>query len=468
MNAYVAPALERYLTNVRDGLAAADVRAPTPGRALRRRADEPRVGVQEPGADGAVGPCRRGQRRVVRRDSHAGFDRILTFDMGGTSTDVAVCVSGRPEITRETKRRRLPRARPRGRRRQHRRGRRLDRLRRRGDGRAQGRPARARAPFPARRATAAAARRRRSPTRTSSSATCRRGCSAASSSSTSTPRYSAVARVAEARGAGVEETARAIVSMVDEAMLGALRVVTVQRGRVPGEFALVAFGGAGGLHANALARILGSLPGDRAGGVRRALGARLHRLRDQERVQPDVREEHRGDDAGRRPRALRGAHGARARLARRESVARRRPGRPLHPRHAVRPPGLRDPDRAGRRRARRARPRGARAALRRGAQPALRVRARGRRGDREPAGRRAPAACRSRARDARRTAGATRRRRRRARNRSGRREGTLRRPDLRARRARAGHGRSTATRSSSSTTRPRSCCRATAPSSTRG
>ena len=72
--------------------------------------------------------------------------------------------------------------------------------------------------------------------------------------------YAAVARVAEVRGAGVEETARAIVSMVDEAMLGALRVVTVQRGRVPSEFALVAFGGAGGLHANALARILGCYP----------------------------------------------------------------------------------------------------------------------------------------------------------------------------------------------------------------
>ena len=49
-------------------------------------------------------------------------------------------------------------------------------------------------------------------------------------------------------------------SMVDEAMLGALRVVTVQRGRVPSEFALVAFGGAGGLHANALAAILGCYP----------------------------------------------------------------------------------------------------------------------------------------------------------------------------------------------------------------
>ena len=48
--------------------------------------------------------------------------------------------------------------------------------------------------------------------------------------------------------------------MVDEAMLGALRVVTVQRGRAPGEFALVAFGGAGGLHANALAAILGRYP----------------------------------------------------------------------------------------------------------------------------------------------------------------------------------------------------------------
>src|SRR4029078_5777220 len=34
--------------------------------------------------------------------SHAGFDRILTFHMGGTSADVAVCLSGRPEITRET------------------------------------------------------------------------------------------------------------------------------------------------------------------------------------------------------------------------------------------------------------------------------------------------------------------------------------------------------------------------------
>ena len=36
---------------------------------------------------------------VARR---AGFDDILTFDMGGTSTDVALCQNGQPTIGRET------------------------------------------------------------------------------------------------------------------------------------------------------------------------------------------------------------------------------------------------------------------------------------------------------------------------------------------------------------------------------
>ena len=33
----------------------------------------------------------------------AGYDRIITFDMGGTSTDVSASLDGRPQITRETK-----------------------------------------------------------------------------------------------------------------------------------------------------------------------------------------------------------------------------------------------------------------------------------------------------------------------------------------------------------------------------
>ncbi len=43
-------------------------------------------------------------------------------------------------------------------------------------------------------------------------------------------------------------------------MVGALRVVSVQRGLDPRDFALVAFGGAGPLHANALAELLGCYP----------------------------------------------------------------------------------------------------------------------------------------------------------------------------------------------------------------
>ena len=51
-----------------------------------------------------------------------------------------------------------------------------------------------------------------------------------------------------------------MVDIVTENMLGALRVVTVQKGLTPSDFALVSFGGAGGLHANALAALLGCFP----------------------------------------------------------------------------------------------------------------------------------------------------------------------------------------------------------------
>jgi N-methylhydantoinase A len=55
VNAYVAPALSRYLGNQ------------PPGRALRRRSDEPRCRPAAAGPHGAVGPGRRRQRRHPRR-----------------------------------------------------------------------------------------------------------------------------------------------------------------------------------------------------------------------------------------------------------------------------------------------------------------------------------------------------------------------------------------------------------------
>ncbi len=71
----------------------------------------------------------------------------------------------------------------------------------------------------------------------------------------------AVQTVADGMGLADAETAAAgIVDIVNENMFGALRLVSVQQGFDPREFALVAFGGAGPLHANALAKLLGSWP----------------------------------------------------------------------------------------------------------------------------------------------------------------------------------------------------------------
>jgi len=53
------------------------------------------------------------------------------------------------------------------------------------------------------------------------------------------------------------ETARGIIAVVNANMAGAVRLVTVQRGVDPAGLALLAFGGAGPLHAGALARELG-------------------------------------------------------------------------------------------------------------------------------------------------------------------------------------------------------------------
>jgi len=59
--------------------------------------------------------------------------------------------------------------------------------------------------------------------------------------------------VADPLGLGVTEAAAAIVEIVNSNMAEALRIVSVERGRDTREFALIAFGGAGPVHAAALA-----------------------------------------------------------------------------------------------------------------------------------------------------------------------------------------------------------------------
>ncbi len=69
-----------------------------------------------------------------------------------------------------------------------------------------------------------------------------------------------VSAIGQAIGLATEAAAQGILNIANEVMLGALRVITVQRGLDPRDFGIVAFGGAGPLHANALATLLGCYP----------------------------------------------------------------------------------------------------------------------------------------------------------------------------------------------------------------
>jgi len=94
----------------------------------------------------------------------------------------------------------------------------------------------------------------------------------------------AVKSIADATGLeSVEAAAEGVIDIVNENMLGALRLVSVQQGFDPRDFALIAYGGAGPLHGNALGRLTGSWPVviPPSPGVLCALGDATTGLRDQ-------------------------------------------------------------------------------------------------------------------------------------------------------------------------------------------
>src|SRR6202040_16124 len=95
MNAYVSPVLDRYLSSLRGGLAEARasaglqvVRSDGGLMSLDSARALPIHTVLSGPAGGGTGACFIAAR--------AGFDRILSFDMGGTSTDVSMCLDGQP------------------------------------------------------------------------------------------------------------------------------------------------------------------------------------------------------------------------------------------------------------------------------------------------------------------------------------------------------------------------------------
>ena len=258
MNSYVRPKVATYIQDLQSSLTAigatAEVnilRSDAGLMTTREAARNPIYGVISGPSGGVAGAL------YVARN--AGFDDILTFDMGGTSTDVALCQNGQPTIGRDTSighfRIKVPSVNvhtvgagggsiahvpP------------LTGALRVGPQSAGAEPG-----------PAAYGKGGTEPTVTDANVVLGH----------LPPRLlggemvldveaarAAVQTIADAMGLTVEQAAEGIVAIVNENMAGALRLVSVQRGHDPRDFALVAYGGAGPLHANALAKLMGSFP----------------------------------------------------------------------------------------------------------------------------------------------------------------------------------------------------------------
>jgi N-methylhydantoinase A len=259
MNSYVRPRVSDYVNRLQEQLAkigaTAEVnilRSDAGLMTTREAARNPIYGVLSGPSGGVAGAL-----FVARK---AGYDDILTFDMGGTSTDVALCQNGQPTIGRETAighfRIKVPAVNV------HTVGAgggsiahvpELTKALRVGPQSAGAEPG-----------PAAYGKGGKEPTVTDANVVLGR----------LPPRLlggemeldveaarAAVQTVADAMGLdSAEQAAEGILAIVNENMAGALRLVSVQRGHDPREFALVAYGGAGPLHANALANLMGSFP----------------------------------------------------------------------------------------------------------------------------------------------------------------------------------------------------------------
>jgi N-methylhydantoinase A len=259
MNSYVRPKVADYVNRLQEQLtgigAKADVnilRSDAGLMTTREAARNPIYGVLSGPSGGVAGAL-----FVARK---AGFDDILAFDMGGTSTDVALCQNGQPTIGRETAighfRIKVPSVNV------HTVGAgggsiahvpELTKALRVGPQSAGAEPG-----------PAAYGKGGAEPTVTDANVVLGHlppSLLGGEMQLDVEAARAAVQKVADAMGLdSVEQAAEGIVAIVNENMAGALRLVSVQRGHDPREFALVAYGGAGPLHANALASLMGSFP----------------------------------------------------------------------------------------------------------------------------------------------------------------------------------------------------------------
>ena len=258
MNDYVRPIMKRYLSRIEDRLKLEGVTArlhivrSDGGLMSAAAASERPVHTVLSGPAGGVTSTMMLSRR-------SGFSKLLAFDMGGTSTDVSVIIDGEATISRSTEVGMFPAKVP--------------TLDVRSVGAGGGSIADVSELTGSLRVGPRSAGARPGPVSYG-----RGGTEPAVSDANVVLGYlppvllggdmlldvpaaqAAVAGIGKTLGLTPEQAAKGIIDIANEVMLGALRVITVQRGLDPREFGIVAFGGAGPLHANALAELLGCYP----------------------------------------------------------------------------------------------------------------------------------------------------------------------------------------------------------------
>lgn len=258
MNDYVRPIMKRYLSRIEDRLDKEGVSA----RLHIVRSDgglmSAAAASERPVHTVLSGPA-GGVTSTVMLSRRSGFSKLLAFDMGGTSTDVSVIIDGEATISRSTEVGMFPAKVP--------------TLDVRSVGAGGGSIADVSELTGSLRVGPRSAGANPGPVSYG-----RGGTEPAVSDANVVLGYlppvllggdmslnvdgarKAVAGIGETLGLSPEDAAKGIIDIANEVMLGALRVITVQRGLDPREFGIVAFGGAGPLHANAIAELLGCYP----------------------------------------------------------------------------------------------------------------------------------------------------------------------------------------------------------------
>ncbi|MFO7856245.1 MAG: hydantoinase/oxoprolinase family protein [Paracoccaceae bacterium] len=259
VNSYVRPVVSRYVENLarelrsRMGEVNLQILRSDGGLSSAQAATETPVNLLMSGPAGGVS----GAKWIAR---NAGFRNLLTFDMGGTSTDVALIEDGEARTRRETRVGDVTVRAPS-----------ID-VRTVGAGGGSiayvpeltkalrvGPQSAGAAPGPA-----AYDKGGEAPTVTDANVVLGYLPSDAKLGGDMAIRRDLAAKAVETIAGplakSVEDAAEGVIAIVNENMCGALRLVSVEQGYDPRDFALIGFGGAGPLHANALARLINSWP----------------------------------------------------------------------------------------------------------------------------------------------------------------------------------------------------------------